>query len=379
MSRYFYYHVIYVGLINIMLFVPWTLVHYRFNGAVSGMAIAAVAGTFLAYLTTSLYLRFPGMSLPDIVNSYLPRGFAVFLNLIGASLWVVAGILVIYSYSSTIQQFFNPDMNPYLFLLLMTAAGVWGASRSTRSVQFAQEIMLLISAPLIIMILFKAIFSPWLDWDAIRVTAGYVRTPPSFISFCAATFVFAGYNTLAVFNRLLPPGTQIRHRWIIPLVCSFFLLVSFFVPIGFHGTVGVAEYLYIWSVTADSMIMEYGFVYRVLYVFLLLYTALSLMFAMNTWHTAMEFIKACHPRHKPKPDQFPVSPANWWINLAFAGLTFGYALWTNEQRNQWVNQNWLIARTFSDVLAAVILGWLAVKAARRKRSPIPSEAASQDS
>ncbi|WP_239615165.1 hypothetical protein [Cohnella mopanensis] len=368
MARYYYYHVIYVGMINIMLFVPWILEQHRFNGAVSAMVIAIVFGTVLAYVTTSLFLRFPGMGLADILNNLLPRGIAVTLNLIGAFIWLTAGILVIYAYSATIQQFFNPDMNPYLFLLLMTLAGVWGASRCTRTVQFAQEILLLISAPLIIMILFKAIFSPWLDWDAIRVAAGYIRTPPSFVSFCAATFIFAGYNTLAIYNRLLPSGTKIRFRWITPLFCTFFLLVSFFIPIGFHGTVEVGEFLYLWSVTADSMILEYGFVYRVLYLFLLLYTALSLMFAMNTWHTAMEFIKACHPKHKPQPEQFPVPSSNWWITLVFAGLTFGYAIWTNEQRNQWVNENWLIARTVTDVLTPVILGLLILMGVRKKKS-----------
>ncbi|BBI32436.1 hypothetical protein [Cohnella abietis] len=372
MARYFYYHVIYVGMINVMLFVPWTLIQHRFNGAVSAIVIAVVVGTVLAYVTTSLFLRFPGMGLPDIINSRLPSGIAIAFNLFGALIWFLAGMLVVYAYSSTIQQFFNPDMNSYLFLLLMTVAGMWGASRCTRSVQFAQEILMLLCAPLILMILFKAVFSSWLDWDAIRITAGYVRTPPSFISLCAATFVFAGYNTLTIYNRLLPSGTKLRYRWIIPVFCTFFLLVSFFIPIGFHGTVGAADYLYIWSITADSMIMEYGFVYRVLYVFLLLYTALSLMFAMNTWHTAMEFIKACHPKHKPQPEQYPVPAVNWWITLAFGAITMAYAYWTNSTRNQLVHQNWLILRTFSDLLTTCLLAWFTIKGFRRKKKQPPN-------
>ncbi|MCD9022755.1 hypothetical protein [Cohnella silvisoli] len=380
MARYFYYHVIYVGMINVMLFVPWTLIQHRFNGAVSGMAIAIVFGTLISYLTISFILRFPGMGFAEIIRTYFSHGVTVVILILAAFIWFMAGMLVIYSYSATIQQFFNPDMNPYLFMLLMTLAGVWGASRCSRSVQFAHEIMMLLCTPLILMILFKAIFSPWLDWDAIRVTSGYIRTAPSFVSLCAATFVFAGYNTLGIFNRLLPAGAKIKYRWIIPLFCSFFLLVSFFIPIGFHGTVGVADYLYIWSITADSMIMEYGFVYRVLYIFLLLYTALSLMFAMNTWHTAMEFLKACHPKHKPKTEQFPAPAVNWWINLAFAILTFVYAFWTNEQRNQWVNQYWLITRTFVDITTTVLLGWIVFRGSRKKKKqpPIPRDAAVTD-
>jgi len=378
MARYFYYHVIYVGMINIMIFVPWTLLQQRFHGAVSAMAIAIVYGTVVAYATTSLYLKYPGMGFSDILRAYFPRGLAVPLNLIGAAVWASAGILVVYAYSTTIQQFFNPDMNPYLFLLLMTLAGVWGGSRSTRTVQFAQEILLLISAPLILMILFKAIFSSWLDWNAIRTTAGYVTQPPNFFAFCAASFVFAGCNTLAVFNRLLPAGTKVRFRWIIPLFCTFFLLVSFFIPIGFHGTVGVGEYLYVWSVTADSMIMEYGFVYRVLYVFLMLYTALSLMFAMNTWHTAMEFVKACHPKYEPRPDEYPVGAANWWITLSFGALTVAYAFWADETRNQAFNQYWLIVRVFIDLFVVLVLGALLVRR-RGRRRPSSSKSAVPES
>lgn len=374
MYRYFYYHVIYVGLINIMIFVPWTLLQHRFNGAVSAIGIAIVYGTALAYLTTFLFSKFPGLGLADILKAYLPRGLSVLLNLIGAAIWCLAGVLVVYAYSTTIQQFFNPDMNPYLFLSLMTLAGVWGSSRSTRTIQFAQEILLLICAPLIIMILLKAVFSPWLDWNAIRVTAGYVTNPPSFVAFCAASFVFAGCNTLAVVNRLLPAEARIRFKWIIPIFCTFFLLVSFFIPIGFHGTVAVGEYLYVWSVTADSMIMEYGFVYRVLFLFLLLYTALSLMFAMNTWHTAMEFVKACHPKSKPQPDQYPVGPANWWISAVFGVLTIAYALWSNEERNQMVNQNWLIAQVFTDLLTVLLLSGFAFRKKRGQRRSAPAAA-----
>jgi hypothetical protein len=380
MARYFYYHVIYVGMINVMLFVPWTLVQHRSNGAVSGMAIAIVIGTLISYLTISFFLRFPGMGFAEIIKSQFPHGVAVVTLILAAFIWFMAGMLVIYSYSATIQQFFNPDMNPYLFILLMTLASVWGASRCTRSVQFTHEILMLLCTPLILMFLFKAIFSPWLDWDAIRVTAGYVRTTPSFVSICAATFVFAGYNTLGIFNRLLPAESKIKYRWIIPLFCTFFLLVSFFIPIGFHGTVGVAKYYYIWSVTADSMIMEYGFVYRVLYIFLLLYTALSLMFTMNTWHTAMEFVKACHPKYQPQTEQFPVPAANWWIPLSFFVLTFAYAIWTNEQRNQQVNQYWLITRMFVDLTTTVLLGWLAFRSGRKKKKhpPVPGDAAVSD-
>ncbi|MFC5468359.1 hypothetical protein ACFPPD_06480 [Cohnella suwonensis] len=364
MSRYFHYHVIYVGMINIMLFVPWILIQHRFHGSIASIALVIPLCTLGAYVAIALFGRFPGMGLPEILLGNMPRWLSLPLLFFTAFFWFVAGMLVIYSYSATIQQFFNPDMNPYLFTGLMIAASIWGASRCTRSVQFAMEIILILSAPLIIAILLKALFNKWLDWDAIRVVAGYVRTKPSFISFSAASLVFAGHNTLVVFNRMMPAPSRIRRRWIIPLFCTFFLLVSVFIPIGFHGTVGVSHYIYLWSVTADSMVLEYGFVSRVLYIFLLLYTALSLLFAMNTWHTAMEVVKSMRPGHKPLTEEFPVKPANWWINVVFGAMTIAYGIWANERRNEWVSHGWLNVRLLSDVLTVSLLALFVFRASR---------------
>ncbi|RKP54202.1 hypothetical protein D7Z26_12585 [Cohnella endophytica] len=379
MVRYFYYHVIYVGLINIMLFVPYTLIQNRFHGAVPAIVISIFLGTALAYVTISLYLKFPEMGLPEILNTYLPRTLALTLILLTTVLWFSGGMLVIYSYSRTIQQFFNPDMNPYLFSSLMIAAAIWGGTRCTRTVQFAQEIVLFACAPLILALIMKAIFSKWLSWDAIRITAGYVKTMPSFLSLAAAMFVFAGFNTLAVFNRLVPADTKIRFRWIIPVFCTLIMLISFFVPIGFHGTVGVGQYVYIWSITADSMIMEYGFIQRVLYVFLLLFTALTLMFAMNTWHSAAEFLKSCHPKHRPKTEQYPVPASNWWINASFGGLTLLYAFWADDSRNEWTSHIWLYARFSADLLAVVVFSLILLLKLRPKqqnKQTVPKSASS---
>ncbi|MFC5402127.1 hypothetical protein [Cohnella soli] len=364
MSRYFHYHVMYVGMINIMLFVPWILIQHRFNGSISSIALVIPVCTVLSYIAIALFRRFPGMGLPEILLGNTPRAFALLIIFLTAIFWFAAGMLVIYAYAATIQQFFNPDMNPYLFSGLMVVASIWGSSRCTRSVQFTTEIVLLLSAPLIIAILLKALFNRWLDWNAIRVVAGYVRTKPSLISFSAASLVFAGHNTLVVFNRMMPPSAKIRNRWIIPLFCTFFLLVSVFVPIGFHGTVGVSHYIYIWSITADSMVLEYGFVSRVLYIFLLLYTALSLLFAMNTWHTAMELLKSLRKGHKPVVEEYPVKAVNWWINIAFGAAAVGYGMWANERRNEWVSQSWLNIRLFSDIAIVSLLAWLAFRSSR---------------
>ncbi|MCC3375716.1 hypothetical protein [Cohnella sp. REN36] len=374
MVRFFYYHVIYVGMMNIMVLVPSMLISHRFNGAVSAMPIAIVSGTLFACVTSFCFQRFPGMGLPELYKRFLPRWLGIALNLLGAFAWATGGIIVLYSYSNTIGLFFNPETSPYINLAIMSAACIWAASRCSRSVQFTQEMLLILSSPVIFWIMFKAILSPWLDWDAIRVVAGRITEPPSVVPFFAATFVFSGYLNVTLFNRLTERGHRYKHLWIIPVFCSFFLLVSFFVPIGFHGTQAVGNYLYLWSVTMDCLIMKYGFIQRVLYLFLLLYTLLSLLFVMNTWHTAMEFVKACTRRYPPRPEQPEVPRINWYICTVFAVCTFGYAYMMNDLRNQMVSELWLIGRYFIELLLlllVILFACLERKGVRRRPDPRP--------
>lgn len=376
MNRYFYYHIIYVGMMNVMLFVPHILVRDRFNGALPGMLIAIVVGSGIAIAATSCFEQFPGMGLPDIFNRFLPRAFAVYLNFQTALLWFSAGLLVIYTYTRTTRMFFFPDMNEQLSLLLMLGASIWGASRSTRTVQFVHEIMLLLCAPLLLLIIFKAIFSPWLNWNAIRVAAGYVMTKPSLSSMAAATFLFTGYLSLAVFNRLHPKGFKFRHRWFIPLFGTFFLAVTYFIPIGFHGTVGVMNYVFLWSMTADSMVLEYGFINRVLYIFLLLYMNLSLMFVMNSWHAAIEIAKACWPRrYPPDLDSANVPRINWLLAMLFVALTTIYSLWATEERNLVITELWLMILFCTELVLLTLLIAIVWKEKRRKRRGVSSVAA----
>ena len=354
-SRHTYYHVLYVGMINIMMFVPYFLIKERFHGAVLGMLIALAIGTILSLVSMACYERFPGLGFPELCDLYLPRWLTVTINLYGALLtWLPAGAIVIYSYSETVRMFFYPEMNPFVNLLLMAGAAVWASSRSTRTVQFVHEMMIIIVSPLLIMFLMKAIFNPGMDWNAIRYVSGYVSKPPSFITIAAGSFLFSGFMSLIVFNRFHQQGFRFRFRWIVPVFATFFLAVTFFVPIGFHGTEAVEDYVYLWSMTADSMIMEYGFINRVLFVFLLIFTGVSLLFIMNTWHVAILLIRHSINRFA-LVEEAPVSKINLWIALAAAGLSFVYMRFINVDRNQMISEVWLITRFFNEIVFLLIM------------------------
>ncbi|CAI6082238.1 hypothetical protein [Cohnella sp. JJ-181] len=371
MIRYYYYHIFYVGMMNIMVLVPYVLISHRFDGAVSSFPLAIACGTLYSFVTSSVFQRFPGLGLPEIYKLFFPVWLANCLNIIGVVIWSSAGIIVLFSYSNTIGIFFDPEASSYLNLGIMAIASLWAATRSSRSVQFAHEVLLVVSSPIVLWILSKALFSDWLDWDAIRLVAGAgIRKPPSMACFFAASFVFSGHMNITLFNRLHPPDLKFRFRWMIPIVGTFFLLVSFFVPIGFHGTQAVGNYLYVWSVTTDSLMMKYGFIQRVLYLFLLLYTFLSLLFVMNTWHTGMEFLKACFKRYKPLTDEVNVPAVNWWICSFWVVVTFVYAYYTNDLLNRVVAEMWLITHFIVEsILVFMLLAfWYMKKKGRMRRS-----------
>jgi hypothetical protein len=349
MSRYTYYHVLYVGMINIMMFVPSLLIRDRFNGAVSGMLVAMVIGSILSLGTMACFERFPGLGFPEICDRYTPRWFTQ-TNILFAALclWLPAGIIVIYAYSETVRMFFYPDINPYLNLFLMATAAVWACTRSTRTVQFIHEIMVILSSPLLILFIMKAISNENISWDAIRYVAGYVNKPPSFETVAAATFLFSGYLSLLIFNRLYIVGFKFRFRWVVPVFGILFLLITFFVPIGFHGTVGVENYVYLWSMTADSMLTEYGFINRVLFVFLLLFTGLSLLFVMNTWHTTIMLLRyAINGAIKVEED--PVPWLNVWLGLGIGLLAFLFMRFVNLEKSQVLSEAWLVLRFFLEI------------------------------
>lgn len=364
MNRYFYYHIVYVGMMNIMLFIPHILIQERFGGAVSGLLAAMAVGTALSWITTSCFERFPGMGAPEIMKKYLPYWMASVVLSASTAILISGGVLALYSFTRTMSIFFNPDMNDYVFLALVAFASVCAGSRSSRSVQFTLEILIVVISPLAFILLYKSLTDSSVNWDAMRVVAGYVRKRPTFESVAAATFLYSGHMNIALFNRLHSKGFKIRHKWLIPLICCFFAFFSFFIPIGFHGTMAVDQYVFLWSVTSDSMQMQYGFVQRVLFTFLILFCVLSLMFTMITFHGAMEFIKSLRPRHLPQTEQWPVPKINWILCGLFGILSFFYTAWANEYRNQRAVMVWLECRFIMEILTALIMLTL-VLAARK--------------
>lgn len=365
MNRYFYYNVILVSLLNLMLFVPHILLRFRYDGAVSSMGVAVLIGSTLAIMFTYVMKAFPGKGLPEILGEFFPKIITIPFLLFMAGMWLTASSIALVCYAVLINRFFNPDTSPIIVLVFLVVICIYTSSRSSLTVIFIIEMGLLINAPLLLLILLKAARSTFIDWDAIRTVANYWHKPPKLQPVSAATYIFTGYINYAIYNRLNPPNFRIRYRWIIPAFGILILLMTFFVPIGFHGTETVDNYLYIWSVTSDSMLMEYGFIERVIFFFLILYLNLTLIYTTSGWHQAMELVKSCLPKSNPQIDTSKTPKANWIITSTFALLTLVYNYLFNEKDHYDITNYWLTIRMFVEIASVLLLLALVL---RRKSS-----------
>ncbi|WP_127529799.1 GerAB/ArcD/ProY family transporter [Paenibacillus kobensis] len=348
MNRYVMYNFVMVSLLNLMLFVPNILFQYRYHGAVSSLIAAAVIGPLFGIVFIRTITKYPGKGVPEILNENYPRWVTVPAFLFFALMWFSAASITVDAYAVLINRFFNPDANVLVILGVMCVICLYAATRSTLSMLFIMEIMLLLNVPLIVMLLVKAGGSDQMNWDAIRTASNYVQSMPKLAPLAAATFIFTGYLNLSIYNRVLPPNYKFKRGYLLPVFGIGVLATTYFIPIGLHGIDGVSSYLYVWSATSDSLAMEYGFIERVLFVFLILYLNLTLIYTASGWHQAMEMIKSCFPKYKPSIDEHPVPRSNYVIVSVFAVITVAALYLLNEKHLTEFTSYWLIIRMFSE-------------------------------
>ena len=364
MNRYFYYNVLLVSLLNLMIFVPHVLLKYRYDGAVMSMLVAVLIGSLFAYMYTYVMQTFPGKGVPEMLYDYFPKAVAIPYLIMMAVMWFIASAIAIVAYAVLINRLLNPDTSPIIVLVMLTIVCVYTSTRSTMTILFIIEMGLLINTPLVLFILMKAARSKSINWDAIMTVTQYWNQAPKILPVAAATYVFTGYINYAIYNRVNPPNFRMRYRWMIPLMGTFILLMSFFVPIGFHGTEMVDNYLYVWSVTADSLIMNYGFIERVIFVFLILYLNLTLIYTASGWHQAIEFIRCCMPGHKPSIDPDKTPRSNWYIGGAFALVSIAYLYLFNEKQNYSIASYWLVIRLFIEAASVSLFFFISIRKRR---------------
>lgn len=354
--RYFYYLVAVNMLSQVIMFAPYLLLRERFNGSVLAILLAVPIGTTLLALSVYSVRQFPKATLPEILATVCPNWLRLTLMVQLILMWSAAGSITLVSITEISNRYILPDTSRLAILLLFGVLGVLTVRMKSDRLLYGIEVLFLFNAPLIAFILGKALFEPTLSWRAMAEIGTHVNKAPTLGALSASTFVFTGYLNMVIFNRTIQGHLT---KW--PLVAiAFFglltLLTSFFIPIGIHGTSAVVDFPFPWVFTADSLRMEFFFIERVVFPFLLLYIMIALISVFIHWHVGMEMTKETFPMKKK------------WVEWLVLGGMLGGALLLHfvfpvtAHLATFVSY-WFIARFLSEIGLVAIL----VYAARRQK------------
>ncbi|WP_269432463.1 GerAB/ArcD/ProY family transporter [Gordoniibacillus kamchatkensis] len=346
-------------LVNTIIYVPNILFAHRHNSALTGMLLSVVIGSCLAVIFSKAMMNKQGQGLPELLTQHLPLWIKGVVLIYLGFMWFAAGSIVLIVYSIILKRFIIEDINLEVLIILLMSVVVWSASKPTKTILYLLEIVMVINVPLVSIILFKALSSKYMNWYGIwNIASDNVMKLPNLDVVAAATYLFTGYINQAIFNREFDGRFCPKHLWAIPFLGLTILSTTFFIPIGFHGTEGVGHFVYPWVSTADSLRMEFGFVERVVYLFLLLYLSLTLIFVTVTWHVGYRLIESISQK------QFPIR--SWSLKPivvfgSFMLITIFLAYFLNEKQHLILGTYWLRLRFWSELGLVLYVYYLSRK------------------
>lgn len=294
MSRYFYYLIAVNMVIHIVTVVPNILFEAKTDGAVLSIAFALIAGIVITYGLASVFTRFPGKGYPELLKEFVPKWVSFPLLLLTSLIWFTAGLITLVTYSFLLKRFLTPEMPLIMIVSLLLLFISFGIIMKSKSVLYTVEIILLLNIPFIIFIFAKMYTGEGMVWDFAKEAMMYVGQPPDYSAFAAATFTFLGSANLVIFNRLFTSKQKMTWKQAIALgvIGGGILFTSYFIPIGFQGFNNIDSLVHPWFLTADSIRMKYGFIERVLFIFLNLNLSISFISILVHWHVAVELLKS---------------------------------------------------------------------------------------
>lgn len=317
-SRYFYCLFLMNSLTNIINFVPRELIDKRYSGALSSILIGSLIGTLLVYLFTTVITKFPGKGLPEIINPLLPKWITTPFLLFLAGLWCIAGGVTLLSFVDITLRYISPNTSALTAVISFLVLVCICCRFNPLSILYGLEVILFVTLPVIIYSLIKALWNPAFSWDAVFQMATYIGHKPDRMSLSASIFSFSGFIKLIIFNRVFH-NLKLKHIWILGVEGLLVLLLTFFVPIGYFGTVVVERQVYTWFSTADSIRIDSFIIERMLFIFYCAYMTLSLVSVIVQWHLGVELFKGAFASSKKQ--SLKRNERNEWIILClFSGV-----------------------------------------------------------
>ncbi|MFP3126000.1 spore germination protein [Ectobacillus funiculus] len=293
MNRYFYYLIIVNMVANIVACVPRIVLAARTKGAIVSMILALIMGSMVTYTITRFFNKFPGKGLPELLQEYTPKWVAIPLLMLLTVGWFSAGLTCLLNYSFLLKRFLTPDMSIQWITSIFLCFISFGILMSSKSVLYTVETLLVFNIPLVFIIMIKAYTSEGMEWDYVKESVMYIYHTPSYSAFSAALFSSLGAANLIIFNRVF---TKKQKMTLLQLGLIFFALIgnlatTYFVPMGYIGFNHLDRVVYPWVFTSDSLRLEFGFIERVVFIFLMLYLSVSFLSILIHWHVVIELLK----------------------------------------------------------------------------------------
>ncbi|MFB9761265.1 GerAB/ArcD/ProY family transporter [Ectobacillus funiculus] len=294
MNRYFYYLVIVNMIANIVASVPRILIEARARGAIASMVLALFLGCAFIYIMARFFHSFPGKGLPELLKEHISKWIYIPFVLYLIAAWFLAGLVTLITYSFLLKRFLTPDMPVTWIICIFLCFISFGVLMNTKSVLYTIEAIVVFNIPLVILIMIKAYTGEGMKWDFVKKSVMYIYPIPDYSAFSACSYVFLGAANLIIFNRVFTKKQKMSwlQLGITLLIAGGNLATTYFIPIGYNGFDQIDRLVYPWILTSDSMRIEFGFVERVLFIFLVLYLAISFLSILIHWHVTVELLKS---------------------------------------------------------------------------------------
>ncbi|CAM4099238.1 GerAB/ArcD/ProY family transporter [Lederbergia lenta] len=294
MSRFIFYLILVNLITNMIAITPRILIIGSKSGTVLAIVLALVIGMVLTYTIVRLFSQFPGQGLPEIMKKTMPKWISTPILLFFSLAWYFAGLIVILIYTVITIRFLTPEMPIFVIFLAFLLIVTYGVYMSTDKILYFSEIVFIISMPFIFFVLLKGYASTDLNWDYIRVAALHINHLPNYTSFSTSLYIVIGAANLVIFNRYFtkPKKPTGKGMALLTLICTFILLTTYFLPIGFGGFDSLDNVLFPWITTSDSIRMKFGIVERIVFLFIGFFFALGVVSTTTLWHVSMQLLSS---------------------------------------------------------------------------------------
>ncbi|WP_062356868.1 GerAB/ArcD/ProY family transporter [Bacillus kwashiorkori] len=292
MNRYMYYLIFINTVTNMIANVPRILLLERLNGAIPSIFLAIGAGVFITYIILKFFNKYPGKALPELLDRATPKWFnKLFLAYISV-IWFSAGLITLTTCSFMIKRYLTPDMPLMLIILYFLLFFTYGIFMRTKNILYAIEIILVVTVPFVLFIIYKAFSSPYYQIDFVKEAIMYMNVFPSYDAFTASLYLFLGIANLIIFNRVFTKKITVNWKHLLSIggIVGSALIITYIVPIGINGFEHVDQIIYPTVTAADSLKMTFGIVDRVVFLFVTILLIMAFLSTLIHWHVAINVV-----------------------------------------------------------------------------------------